>query len=117
VQVSLTAPPRNSLVAGLAIALLLRLILLLLPVRLLAVPSPQAIVHHHIMTMFNCAEHCHWACMTLQVSLAAPPRNALIAGLAIALLLGGVANGVAPQLWQLQRSHPLLWLDQISYTR
>ncbi|KAF6261487.1 hypothetical protein COO60DRAFT_775152 [Scenedesmus sp. NREL 46B-D3] len=51
------------------------------------------------------------------VSMAAPPRNALIAGLAIALLLGGVANGVAPKLWQLDNGHPLLWLDQFSYTR
>lgn len=51
------------------------------------------------------------------VSLASPPRNVLLAGLAIALLLGGVANGVAPKLWQLEASHPLLWLDQISYTR
>ncbi|KAF8061902.1 ABCG21 [Scenedesmus sp. PABB004] len=51
------------------------------------------------------------------VSLATPPRQALVAGLAIALLLGGVANGVAPKVWQLAPTNPLAWLDAISYTR
>lgn len=41
----------------------------------------------------------------------------MIAGLAVALLLGGVANGVLPSMWQLASSHPLFWLDQLSYTR
>jgi len=41
----------------------------------------------------------------------------MIAGLAVALLLGGVANGVVPSVWQLEASHPLLWLDYLSYTR
>ncbi|KAF8058431.1 ABCG25 [Scenedesmus sp. PABB004] len=51
------------------------------------------------------------------VSLACAPKNALIAGLAAALLLGGVANGVKPELWRLPAYHPLTWLDQLSYTR
>jgi hypothetical protein len=37
----------------------------------------------------------------VQVSLTVHPHNAMIAGLALALLLGGVANGVVPNLWQL----------------
>lgn len=53
----------------------------------------------------------------LQVSLTVNPGNSMIAGLAVALLLGGVANGVVPSVWQLQASHPLLWLDYLSYTR
>lgn len=55
--------------------------------------------------------------LCVQVSLTVNPHNAMISGLAVALLLGGVANGVAPQLWQLESTHPLLWLDFLSYTR
>lgn len=51
------------------------------------------------------------------ISLLFAPRVTLLAGLAVALLLGGVANGVAPRLWQLSGAHPLAWLDQLSYTR
>jgi hypothetical protein len=57
------------------------------------------------------------AVLCVQVSLTVHPHNAMIAGLAVALLLGGVANGVAPTLWQLESTHPLLWLDFLSYTR
>ncbi len=53
----------------------------------------------------------------VQVSLTIHPNNAMVAGLAVALLLGGVANGVVPPLWQLEGTHPLLWLDYLSYTR
>lgn len=53
----------------------------------------------------------------LQVSLSVAPTNATIVALAVALVLGGVANGVAPRMWQLQVSHPILWLDAFSYTR
>lgn len=53
----------------------------------------------------------------VQVSLTVHPNNAMIAGLAVALLLGGVANGVLPSIWQLEATHPLLWLDYLSYTR
>jgi hypothetical protein len=53
----------------------------------------------------------------VQVSLAVHPSNAMITGLAVALLLGGVANGVVPSRWQLQATHPLLWLGYLSYTR
>jgi hypothetical protein len=51
------------------------------------------------------------------VSLSVNQHTAMIAGLAVALLLGGVANGVLPSMWQLASSHPLFWLDQLSYTR
>jgi ABC-type phosphate/phosphonate transport system ATPase subunit len=51
------------------------------------------------------------------VSLLVAPSNVMLSGLAVALLLGGVANGVAPRLWQLENSHPILWLDALSYTR
>lgn len=56
-------------------------------------------------------------CIDMQVSLTVPTSNAMIAGLAAALLLGGVANGVLPSIWQLEPSNPLLWLDHLSYTR
>lgn len=39
--------------------------------------------------------------LRVQVSLTVHPHNAMIVGLAVALLLGGVANGVVPNLWQL----------------
>ncbi|WIA22163.1 hypothetical protein OEZ85_004499 [Tetradesmus obliquus] len=51
------------------------------------------------------------------VSMAVSPRNSLIAGLAAAMILGGVANGIAPRLWTLAKAHPLTWLNGISYTR
>jgi hypothetical protein len=70
-------------------------------------------LYKNILLQARLAAHACW----LQVSLALPPRVALIAGLAVALLLGGVANGVAPKLWSLDSRHPLLWLDQLSYTR
>lgn len=60
----------------------------------------------------NCHLFCH-----VQVSLLAPPGGVMLAGLAVALILGGVANGIAPRLWQLEASHPILWLDALSYTR
>jgi predicted phage tail protein len=49
--------------------------------------------------------------------MAVSPRNSLIAGLAAAMILGGVANGIAPRLWTLSKAHPLTWLNGISYTR
>lgn len=52
----------------------------------------------------------------MQVSLTVSPSNVVLAGLAVALLLGGVANGVVPNMTLLEASHPLLWLDWISYT-
>jgi hypothetical protein len=51
------------------------------------------------------------------VSLAVSPANVTTAGLAVALLLGGVANGIAPPLWSLNAYNPILWLDAFSYTR
>lgn len=57
------------------------------------------------------------AFLSVQVSLSFNPRQSLVAGLAVALLLGGVANGVAPKIWDLAPINPLLWLDQFSYTR
>ncbi|WIA38572.1 hypothetical protein OEZ86_001885 [Tetradesmus obliquus] len=51
------------------------------------------------------------------VSLSIAPKQSLVAGLAVALLLGGVANGVAPNMWQLPLANPLAWLNYISYTR
>eukprot|EP00775_Hariotina_reticulata_P007451 gene7451-7661_t len=51
------------------------------------------------------------------VSLAVSPANVTTAGLAVALLLGGVANGIAPRLWTLSAYNPILWLDAFSYTR
>jgi hypothetical protein len=58
---------------------------------------------------------CHCCCC--QVSLSFAPKQSLVAGLAIALLLGGVANGVAPKMWQLPAANPLYWLNHVSYTR
>jgi hypothetical protein len=55
--------------------------------------------------------------LRVQVSLTVNPHNAMIVGLALALLLGGVANGVVPNQWQLDITHPVLWLDYLSYTR
>lgn len=55
-------------------------------------------------------------CCAVQVSLTVSPSNVVLASLAVALLLGGVANGVVPNMTLLDASHPLLWLDWISYT-
>jgi hypothetical protein len=52
----------------------------------------------------------------VQVSLTVSPSNVVLAGLAVALLLGGVANGVVPNMTLLEATHPLLWLDWISPT-
>lgn len=64
-----------------------------------------------------CCQQCAALVCGLQVSLCFAPRQSLVAGLAVALLLGGVANGVAPKVWQMNTNNPLLWIDQLSYTR
>lgn len=53
----------------------------------------------------------------MQVSLVASTNLTVLAGLGVSLVLGGVANGVAPRMWSVGPSHPVLWLDHISYTR
>jgi hypothetical protein len=51
------------------------------------------------------------------VAMLAAPQSALMGGIALGLLLGGVANGIAPAVHSLQSYNPLLWMNYISYTR
>jgi hypothetical protein len=56
-------------------------------------------------------------CLPAQVSLSVSSNNAMLAALAVGVIFGGVANGVQPKMWELEPSHPVLWLDALSYTR
>jgi hypothetical protein len=51
------------------------------------------------------------------VSVAMSPQNALLGGIAVGLILGGMANGVAPAMHELHAPNPVYLLDWISYTR
>jgi hypothetical protein len=51
------------------------------------------------------------------VSMVVSPANALLAGIAVGMVLGGVANGVQPPMQTLDQSNPLWLLDWISYSR
>ena len=51
------------------------------------------------------------------VSIVLPLQNALLGGIAVGLILGGVANGVQPPMHEMQVVNPLYLLDWLSYTR
>jgi hypothetical protein len=50
------------------------------------------------------------------VSMVLSPAQAVVGGIAVGLLLGGVANGLFPPWYTLSAPDPLYFLDPISYT-
>ena len=51
------------------------------------------------------------------VSMTVSPQNTLLAGIALGLVLGGVANGIVPAVHTLSHGNPLYLLDYLSYSR
>jgi hypothetical protein len=51
------------------------------------------------------------------VSMLISPQNTLLAGVALGLILGGVANGIVPAVHTLSHANPLYLLDYLSYSR